>query len=355
LSSILYYITGHGYGHAVRSHQVIDRLKKTWPDLEIYVRSTAPEWLFRSNVVYSPQAIDVGMVQKDSLAMDLEATLQACQALHRNLKVLIARETDFIKKHRICLIVGDIPPIGFEIGARAAIVSVGIGNFTWSGIYRGYINSHPAFIPLIEEMESFYRHATLALTLPYPCAMDVFPTREPIPWITRRSGLSKAEARKALQLPQSAIVVLLSFGGLGLHRFPWDRLKRDEFFFVTTGETTQTIKNVRFLPEAQRNYEDLVRAVDVVVTKPGYGIVADAIAHQVRVLYTDRGEFAEYSHLVRALDECATAAFVPQDELLSGNLGPYLTRLLTKKASWPATPLDGAGVAAAKILELING
>jgi hypothetical protein len=91
------------------------------------------------------------------------------------------------------------------------------------------------------------------------------------------------------------------------------------------------------------------------VTKPGYGIVADAIAHQVRVLYTDRGEFAEYSHLVRALDECATAAFVPQDELLSGNLGPYLTRLLTKKASWPATPLDGAEVAAAKILELING
>ena len=40
---------------------------------------------------------------------------------------------------------------------------------------------------------------------------------------------------------------------------------------------------MRFLPEAQRKYEDLVRAVDVVVTKPGYGIVADVISHQVRV------------------------------------------------------------------------
>ena len=287
--------------------------------------------------------------------MDLEATLQTCQALHRDLKYLIARETHFIRKRRISLIAGDIPPIGFEIAARVEIASVGIGNFTWSRIYRGYIKRYPAFIPLIEEMESFYRQATLALTLPYPCGMDIFPRQEPIPWIARRSNLTKAEARKALELPQSAIMVLLSFGGLGLHRFPWDRLKLDEFFFVTTGEATQTIKNVRFLPEAQRYYEDLVRAVDVVVTKPGYGIVADAISHQVRLLYTDRGEFPEYPFLVQALDDCATAEFIPQDELLSGNLGPYLTRLLNKKASWPATPLDGAELAAAKILGLIDG
>ena len=79
---------------------------------------------------------------------------------------------------------------------------------------------------------------------------------------------------------------------------------------------------MRFLPEAQRNYEDLVRAVDVVVTKPGYGIVADVISHQVRILYTERGEFAEYPHLVQALDECATAEFIPQEQLLSGNMDP---------------------------------
>ncbi len=356
MSSILYYITGHGYGHAVRSNQVIDRLQKSRPELKIYVRSTAPEWLFERNVFQSRQAIDVGIVQKDSLDMDLEATLQACRALHRDLPRLIAQETDFIRKHQIRLIVSDIPPIGFEIAALAAIPSVGIGNFTWSQIYRAYIRNHPAFVPLIEEMESFYRRATLALTLPYPCGLDIFPRREPIPWIARRSSLTKREAREALNLPQSAVVVLLSFGGLGLNRFPWTRLKElGEFFFVTTGENTQTLKNVRFLPEAQRKYEDLVRAVDVIVTKPGYGIVADAISHRARILYTDRGEFAEYPHLVRALDDCATAAFVPQDELLSGNLESHLARLLNKKKRWPTTPLDGAEVAAAKILGLLDG
>jgi hypothetical protein len=58
--------------------------------------------------------------------MDLDGTLQACQALHRNLAGLIKEETDFVRKHQIRLIVGDIPPICFEIAAQAAIDSIGL-------------------------------------------------------------------------------------------------------------------------------------------------------------------------------------------------------------------------------------
>lgn len=355
MSSILYYITGHGYGHAVRSSQVIGSLKKASADLRIHVRTTAPEWLFLGRALQSRQAIDVGIQQKDSLEMDIEATLRACQLLHDTLPRLIEQEIEFIERHQIRLILGDIPPLCFEIAMRASVSSMAIANFTWSEIYRVYSKNHPGFLSIVEEMESFYRTATVALTLPYPCGMDVFPQQETIPWIARTSPLTKSEARKAFRLPQSAILVLLSFGGLGLERLPWSHLKQvGDFFFVTTGETKQEINNVRFLPEAQRNYENLVRAVDVVVTKPGYGIVADIISHQVRALYTDRGEFAEYRHLVQALDDCATAEFIPQDQLLSGNLAPYLSRLLDRKPNWPSVRLDGAEVAAGKIAELMD-
>jgi hypothetical protein len=355
LSSILYYITGHGYGHAVRSSQVIGNLIKSYPDLKIHVRTTAPEWLFQGRVFHSRQPIDVGIAQKDSLEMDLDETLRACQAVHDNAAHVIGQEIDFIEQRQIRLIVGDIPPLCFEIASRASIASVAVANFTWSEIYGVYIKNYPGFIPLIEKMAAFYRNATLALTLPYPCGMEVFPYREAIPWITRTSLLTKAQARRAFRLPESATLVLLSFGGLGLERLPWSNLKElGDFFFVTTGEIKRKLNNVRFLPEAQRNYQDLVRAVDAVVTKPGYGIVADVISHRVRILYTDRGEFAEYPHLVQALNDCATAEFIPQDQLLAGNIGPYLTRLLNKNESWPAVRLDGARVAAAKILGLVD-
>jgi len=355
LSSILYYITGHGYGHAVRSSQVIRRLKKVRPDCEVHVRTTAPEWLFPRSIRYSRQSIDVGITQRDSLEMDLDATLRACRLLQVDAPRIIARELAFIREHDVKLVVGDIPPLGFEIAARGSLPSVAISNFSWNFIYRSYVDQLPDFRPLIDEMEEYYSKATLALTLPYPCDMEVFPRREPIPWIARVSRLQKNEARKLFSLPQSANIVLLSFGGLGLRRLPWDRIKElREYLFVTTADEANNDGNILTLPDMQRHYEDLVRAADVVVSKVGYGVVADVIVHQTPVLYTDRGDFAEYPRLAQALNDCATADFISQDQLFAGEIRPYLEGLLNREQRWPPVEITGADVAAEKILALYS-
>ena len=328
------------------------------PGLTIHVRTTAPQWLFHNPtapVSYSRQVIDVGILQKDSLEMDLSKTLRACRALHAEIPRLIRKEIRFIEEHRIDLILGDIPPIAFEIAARAAIPSVAITNFTWDWIYRAYLGAYPAFLPLIEEMESFYNKATLALTLPYSCKLAVFPIQESIPWVARTSILNREQAKAQFDLPQLVTIILLSFGGLGLKRLPEKRLRQlRECYFVATGGSKRRDGNLLTLPDAQRQYEDLVRAADIIVTKPGYGIVADVIAHQTPILYTERGEFPEYPHLVQALNDLAIADFIPQDDLLSGNIEPYITRLLNRDKHWPTVPLNGADVAAAKILALLE-
>lgn len=355
MSSIVYYITGHGFGHAVRSNQVIRSLRKARSDLRIHVRTVTPSWLFGDAVFHHPQSIDIGIRQSDSLSMGLAETLEACQSLRQSFPKLIGQEIEFIKSERVKLVVGDIPPLCFEIAARASVPSVAITNFSWDVIYRAYLQEYPDFLPLVEEIESFYNKAGLALTLPYPCEMKVFPRREPIPWVARFSSLSKAQARTKFKLPASATIILLSFGGLGLERMPWEKLRRlREYFFVATGKADISDANLLVLPDEQPQYEDLVRAVDAIVTKPGYGIVADTIAHRLPMLYTDRGEFPEYPRLVEALRDCATAEFIPQSELLSGNIAPYLKTLLEKPPNWPAVPLNGAEVAAEKIIRLLD-
>ena len=358
MSSILYYITGHGYGHAVRSNQVIRALQHLAPDARVHVRTTAPEWLFHNPdrpVIYTNRWLDIGIVQPNSLEMNLEKTFDRCRELHRRLPTLIQQEIEFIQGRQIDLIVGDIPPVGFEIAARANIPSVAVTNFTWDVIYQAYATKHPGLTGLIEEMTSFYSRATLALTLPYACDMSMFARREAIPWISRVSRLTRRQAREAFGLPPTGIIVLMSFGGLGFDHLPWQRLNElSPIFFVTTGPSELARGNLRILSAAQRRYDDLLRAVDAVVTKPGYGIVADTLAHRLPLLYTERGEFAEYPCLVRALSELATAEFIPQADLLSGKIRPYLTRLFDKELNWPAVPLNGAAVAAEKILGLLD-
>jgi Predicted glycosyl transferase len=357
LRSIVYYITGHGFGHAVRSNLVIQALSAD-SEVRIHVRTTAPEWLFYHpslSVSYESRAIDVGIIQPNSLHMDLAATVQACSELHNRLPVLIEQEIEFLKRQNVQLIIGDIPPACFEIASRANLPSVAITNFTWDVIYRAYAGEHPELTPLIAEMAGFYEKATLALTLPYPCDMSGFPRREAIPWIARVSSLDRAQARAAFGLPQTGSIVLLSFGGLGIEGFPWHRLNQyADFFFVTTGPVARSRDNLLVLDDAQLHYEDLLRAVDVIVTKPGYGIVADLLAHRLPVLYTERGEFAEYPFLVRALNDLATAEFIPQDDLLAGDIGPYLIRLLGRSPNWPVVPLNGASAAARAVITLLH-
>ena len=337
--------------------QVMRALAQAEPELRSYVRTSAPQWLFhdpKTPIDYSQQTLDVGIIQTDSLAMKLGDTLAACQALYSDPQPLIDTELSFIKAHDIDLIVGDAPPLAFEIAAQAGVPSVAIANFTWDFIYRAYLEQYPGFAPVIETIIRGYSQATLALTLPYhPCASTMFPRQEAIPWISRTSRLTKRAARRRFTLPQSAAIVLLSLGGMGLDRLPWKRLaQQKDYYFVTTGSARQRDGNLLTIPVSHNDYVDLLRAADAVVAKPGYGIVADVLAQRLPILYTDRGEFAEYPRLVQALGECATAAFIANADLLGGDMQPHLDRLLARPPHWPPVDLNGAEVAAQKILSL---
>ena len=54
------------------------------------------------------------------------------------------------------------------------------------------------------------------------------------------------------------------------------------------------------------------------------------------------------------MNSWATSEWIPQEELLTANLQPYLERLLNKERRWPAVALDGAEVAAESILGLVD-
>ena len=60
------------------------------------------------------------------------------------------------------------------------------------------------------------------------------------------------------------------------------------------------------LRAASVRYEDLVRASDAILSKPGYGIVAECIANGTSLVYTSRGRFAEYPRLVEGIEQRRT-------------------------------------------------
>jgi hypothetical protein len=97
-------------------------------------------------------------------------------------------------------------------------------------------------------------------------------------------------------------------------------------------------------------YEDLVGAVDVVLTKPGYGIVSECIANNTAMLYTSRGRFAEYDVFVREMPRYLRCEFISQEDLQAGHWRAALDSVMAQPAR-PAVATNGADVAVARIME----
>src|ERR1051325_11553789 len=79
----------------MRSYQVIRALKNAVPEWQIHVRTTAPEWLFQDasgSVAYHKTKIDIGIIQKDSLAMKWTETRRWCRTVQKKVGPLSIKE-----------------------------------------------------------------------------------------------------------------------------------------------------------------------------------------------------------------------------------------------------------------------
>jgi UDP:flavonoid glycosyltransferase YjiC (YdhE family) len=330
--SIVFYVSGHGFGHAVRCAEVLRAILAREPGARIHVRTSAPAWLFPAadRLRVSEASLDVGVVQAHSLTLDPEATLRAMAAILDGAEALVDAEVGFLREVRARVVVGDIPPPAFEAARRAGVPGIAIANFSWDWIYRAYLPAEPRFGPLIDTMASMYAAATLLLRLPFHGDLSVFPVIRDIPLIARRSARGREGARRDLGLGEGP-VALLTFGGLGLAPLPVADIARALpawTFLVPWAPEGGVPGNLRVLAGRTIRHEDLVAAADVVVTKPGYGIVAECLANDARVLYTSRGDFPEYPILEAAVRRHARARYVPPVDLLAGRIGKALDDVL---------------------------
>jgi hypothetical protein len=350
---ITFYVSGHGFGHASRAIELMHTLLTRRPDARIVVRTAAPQWLFEVMAESHGGTIDVqaihadtGIVQIDSLRPDEEDTVRQAAGFYATFDRRVAAEADSLRRARADLVIGDIPPLAFAAAAQAGVPSVAVANFTWDWIYSIY----PAFDRIAPDVlpaiRRAYARATQALRLPLHggFAPMAAVTRD-IPFIARPSSRSRVDTRHALGVTANRPVVLPSFGAYGVD-LPLERLAHDDRF---------TLIDPRRDPPAGFLYQDLVAAADVVVSKPGYGIVSDCIANGTALLYTSRGRFAEYDVFVEEMPRVLRCRYIPQDDLRAGRWADAVEALLAQPSPPEQPRVDGANVATEAILDRVIG
>jgi hypothetical protein len=361
-ADLVFYVSGHGFGHATRSAALIAALRRISPDpLRIHVRSGAPHWIFEerdSQVTCSSAAIDPGMIQRNAFDVDLEATTQAHEEFAATWEMRLRQEAALLQRMAPRVVVADIPPLAIGAAAAAGIPAVGVSNFSWDWILAGYADREPRLRPLIRRYAEAYRKAECVFRLPMHGDLGAFPVIVDVPLLTRRSRLPRAVVRSQLGIAddEELPVILISFGGFGSGPLSaFEAPEMEGYVFLAFAEKPKGFRgDWRRLPTPSTiPHEELVAACDAVIGKPGYGTAAEVIAERTRFLYLSRANWTEGPVLEEGLERDGCARAIPRDDFFAGRWRQHLDALFAQPLPAQAPAANGAEVIASQLLERI--
>jgi len=358
--SLVYYITAHGYGHGVRSCDIISALRRADPELFIHVVSDLPVDFLRSRLdlpleAYRAGSFDVGMVQLDSIRVDVEQTLHKIEGVLEHRTERINHERQFLRDHHAGLVVCDIPAMPMEAAKAEGLPVIAVGNFAWDWIYEEFIVRDQRWRPVVEAFRSAYQQVDLLLQLPFSEPMAAFPRREHIPLLSSPGRNRRAELSAAYNIDINKQWVLLSFTTLDWNAEALQIVESmSDTIFLTVLPLGWSGKNFRGIDRHQYSFADVITSADAVVSKPGYGILSECVVSNKPLVYAERTDFREYPVLEAALKKHLRHQHIPADELYRGNLDPYLKAVRNSPPARERLAAGGDVIAASRMLEYIR-
>jgi hypothetical protein len=342
--TVAFYISGHGFGHASRQVEIVNAFGARHPDARILVRCAAARWLFERTIrvpfELDPRPCDTGIVQIDSLHLDVERTFADARAFYATFGARADEEARLLRERGARLAIVDAAPLGCEAAARAGIPSFVVSNFTWDWIYADYAEHREMAPGVLDTIQDAYRGATAGWRLPLHGGFETIDPVIDLPFVARHAAHARDETRRRLGLPLDRLLALPTFGVYGVDGLGFSTLD--------VGDRWQVLGDFpdNAVYEAGLRREDLIAAVDVVVTKPGYGIISECIANGTAIVYTPRGRFVEYDVLVREMPRYLRCAFLDNASLMSGRWSDALDRAVNTAAPLERPRTDGADVIA---------
>ena len=351
-SAILFAITSHGLGHLTRTLAVINEFLAAYPDMQAIVSTGVSRERvaidLKGPFLYRQMEYEPGTAQKNCFEVDGQQTGEAYRAFFRKRKQKLRAEENFIKKFKCQGVVSDIPALPVRAAANLGIPAVGFSNFTWDWILEPiFAGSKLEYI--VEQLAEDYSRGHLHLRLPFSPNISPFSCYEDVPLVGRIARLSPAQVRQRLGIDpidnRSLVVVCPG----GWEPESWDSVHVGGCAgarFIMVGDLpisadAPTVHLPHELP-AGLSFPDLVQAADLVLAKPGYGIVSECVLHRTPVVLVERPDFRETPVLLKWMEEIGPHSEISLRDFFSGCWEEPIQQALTSGVSWKRFERDGA-------------
>ncbi|MCS6896495.1 MAG: hypothetical protein NZM29_00855 [Nitrospira sp.] len=349
-------ISAHGFGHAAQVVPVLNMLSRLVPDLRVLLRTEVPPSFFTSRLAVPfairPAQQDIGCIQDGPLSIDAEATWRAHRRFHREWDERLQAEVKAILDARPDLILADTPYLALAAGAKAGIPTIALMNFTWDLVLSAF--PPPPDISgeeLLFSIRQAYAQADLALRITPAPPVTVFRRLFDVGPIAEPSPPARDQLATYLGLDPGERTVLVGFGGIPLATLPFESLDTTSGYrFLFDGPLPPDHRRFASTGSLPFSFKELLASVDLIMTKPGYGTVVEAVALHIPVVYVRRYNFADEQPLVEFLHRYGRGVELSQQDFRTGRWVTALDAAVALPAP-PALPPPMSGAAdAARVL-----
>jgi hypothetical protein len=349
-------ISSHGLGHAAQVVPVLNELGRTIPDLHAILRTETQAWFFKDRLTIpwtlSSAKQDIGCIQHGPLTIDVAATWEAHARFHEGWEEKIQDEIQAMRAAGPALVLSDVSHLAIEAGARAGLRAIGLCNLSWDRILEPLADPKQAdHREIVTHITRAYAHADLMLRLAPGIPMTAFRQIMDIGPIADRPPSPAPDLRETLGATPSERIVLVGFGGIALDSLPLAQLDRlDGYRFLVTGPVPDGCARIRAASTLPYSFRALLASADILVTKPGYSTVVEAVALGKPVVYVRRFNFADEPALVDYLHRHGRAVELSKEDFSRGQW----RRAMAEAAAAPlpretAPPPTGAADAARRL------
>lgn len=336
MNLIAFYISDHGYGHAARNIPIIQSLLKQNASLKIIIKTSINLINFMKQslkssslrIAYYELNTDLGLILKSgSMSVDKIQLYDKLIEFIDSWDEKIDYERRFLLETKVDLVISDITPWVFKSCKLANVKSVFISNFTWTEIYEDIFGSNDIYM----KYKECYSLASFALI--YPLAGNIekyFTCVKRIGMSCRKfSSQEKLKIIKKYQKP----IVYVSVGrsvnlenGINLEGLP--------FYFIFTEGIKIVGSNTELIEIDTPNTQDYILASDYIITKAGWGTIAEAICAKKPMLVIERNEVQEDRTTLQELVKLDIAIPIKVEELNREDIERMLESLKYKKENY---------------------
>jgi hypothetical protein len=330
------------------------------PGVTAILRTTVPASFFheRLTIPWDLQSVqqDIGCVQDGPLTIDVDATWAAHQRFHDTWEARLSNEITAMHMASPALVIADTPYLAIEAGSRAQIPTIALANFTWDLVLKEYSHaSDHSYQRLIQCIRESYAKADIALRITPAPRIDVFRNISGIGPIASPASPERDRLASALALAPNERTVLVGFGGIPLTSLPLDQMEKlRPYRFLFDGPVPPGYSRTHSTEMLPFSFKTLFASVDVIMTKPGYGTIVEAVALQQPVVYVRRYNFADEPPLVDYLHRYGRGVELSIDDFTQGRWEPTLQQALASPVPSLPPPPTGATEAAAFITQQLS-